>query len=175
MPRVARPIADRIFALSSPCPETGCWLWFGYVGADGYGRIATTRGEPPALTHRASYEASVGSIPSGFQVLHRCDVPSCVNPAHLFLGSQQDNMDDMIAKGRAEHPRGAALGTLGEANPAAVLTSAQVESIRAAYVPGRPGGHGPRQMGSTRDLAERFGVSQATISKIVARRYWRHM
>lgn len=77
-----------------PDPNSGCWLWDGYVNRGGYGRF----GE--GYAHRYSYEKLVGVIPPGLFVLHKCDVPSCVNPNHLWLGTQADNLADMRNKGR---------------------------------------------------------------------------
>jgi HNH endonuclease len=75
---------------------TGCWLWSLKPNRDGYGKFGHKR----KLAHRVSYEAFVGIIPSGKCILHRCDTRNCVNPDHLFIGTQQDNMADMYAKGR---------------------------------------------------------------------------
>src|SRR5438445_9082687 len=80
--------------------EDSCWLFTGYIIPDeGYGKVG---GE---LAHRRSWELNCGPIPEGIQVLHKCDNRPCVRPRHLFLGTHQDNMDDMHAKGRA-HTRG---------------------------------------------------------------------
>jgi len=82
--------------------ETSCWEWVCYLNCDGYGRFSTqVLGKwKGMLAHRASYALYKTFIPEGLLVLHRCDNPSCVNPDHLFLGTNQDNTDDMIAKGR---------------------------------------------------------------------------
>lgn len=82
-------------------PKTGCWLWTKTVTNGGYGIIGVggLRGSMrPA--HRVSWCLFHGDIPDGLHVLHRCDVPSCVNPDHLFLGTHQDNMNDKMSKGR---------------------------------------------------------------------------
>jgi hypothetical protein len=71
-----------------------CWLWTASRTKKGYGRFGTGR------AHRASFEAANGKIPPGKFVLHRCDVPACVNPKHLFLGTHSENMEDKYAKGR---------------------------------------------------------------------------
>lgn len=77
-----------------------CWPWLAST-KNGYGQINV--GGEISYAHRLSYEFANGEIPSGLFVCHRCDNKSCVNPVHLFLGTQQDNMDDMIAKGRDSH------------------------------------------------------------------------
>ena len=77
---------------------SGCWKWQGAVDSHGYGR--TRYNGKLTSAHRAAYEYMHKEIPEGMHVLHRCDNPPCINPAHLFLGTHQDNMDDMAAKGR---------------------------------------------------------------------------
>src|SRR5689334_15866969 len=96
-----RPLMDRLLERSSPEPNTGCWLWLGPVRPDGYGTIGRggrNGGMVPA--HRASYEVHFGPPPKELCVCHRCDVKTCINPAHLWLGTKKDNTQDMMRKGR---------------------------------------------------------------------------
>lgn len=104
--------------------------------------------------HRFAYELANGPIPDGLVVCHACDNPPCVNPAHLWTGTQRDNIADSIAKGRTDHK--------GESNAAAKLTESEVRTIREMYESGR----------SQKWLAGLFGVTQANISMIVIGDTW---
>lgn len=134
----------------------GCWLWEG-ANAGGYGRINFGRGKKTISTHRLMWESQFGAIPSGMVICHKCDVPSCVNPNHLWLGTQTANMADMSKKGRA--PGGTALG---KENGNSKLTESEVLEIRAAK-------------GFQREIGERFGISQVAVSDIKRLRRWKHL
>ena len=97
------PLSERFWLYVKRGRDNDCWLWTGSKrGA--YGKIKNSR--KSLLSHRVSYELHFGVIPNGMLVCHRCDIPGCVNPNHLFLGTQADNVRDMRAKGRAvDHPR----------------------------------------------------------------------
>lgn len=138
--------------------KNGCWVWFRSRNRQGYGQLRVDG--VPRLAHRVAWERAKGPIPAGFFVLHRCDNPACVNPAHLFLGTLADNNRDMIAKGR--HVSGFGKG---ENAGRALLNWAQVNAIRAEYAAGGT---------SMRRLAKEYGVSQGTIAKIVAGKNWNH-
>jgi hypothetical protein len=131
----------------------GCWLWMGKLHPRGYGRF---RGKTGDMAPRFSYECYRGEIPPGMQVCHKCDNPQCVNPDHLFLGTNQDNVDDKVRKGR--HP-------VGETCTSAKLTEAQVLEARALYVP-------RSKEFSTRKLAEKFGITHGQMWRIVAKKAW---
>ena len=85
-------------AMVSPEPNTGCWLWAGYVNPDGYGHF--NLGGKIERSHRVAYLEAKGNIPSGYLVLHRCDQPSCVNPDHLRIGTDVENADDKARRRR---------------------------------------------------------------------------
>jgi len=139
-------------------PESnGCWLWIGDVtNRWGYGRFGP--GRKVRLAHRVSYIAFNGQIPTGLRVLHTCDVPRCVNPAHLFLGTDTDNMRDMASKGRI---RGNA-GKRGEANVLARLNWNAAREIRASF---------PNK--SITELAVQFGVSRRAVRFVVDGDTWK--
>lgn len=132
-----------------------CWQWTASTNASGYGTFATRRGSQ--LAHRVSFLLHCGDIPPGMCVLHRCDNRRCVNPAHLFLGTHTQNMEDMKVKGRA-------VGHRGERNPRAILTERDVQSIRDEIANGV----------SQKSLAFRYAVSKQTISAISRNRNWKH-
>ena len=130
----------------------------------GYGRLQV--GRTSALAHRVSWELAHGPVPAGVHVLHRCDNRGCVNPAHLFLGSNADNVADREAKGRSRGARGAR-------NRNAKLNAEQVAAIRAEYVAARPGR--PRKGEPARSatvLAQRYGVTPSTIYHIARGWNW---
>ncbi len=136
--------------------ETGCWDWTASCAGKGYGQIKIPGTRKQDYAHRVSYRINIGEIPEGKYVLHRCDNPKCVNPAHLFLGNAKDNAQDMRDKGRH---------LPGEANTEAVLTAKDVIAIRAMLDTG---------MSQSR-IAEMFGISQITVSRIKRRLRWAHV
>lgn len=139
-----------------------CWLWLashkGSKWGLPYGRFGVQRDGRTRIVpaHRMAWALANGEPPEHLMVCHRCDIPSCVNPSHLFLGTQADNMRDMAAKGR--NPR-------GESHWRAVLTEDAVRCVLAAK------GNGAK----VSTLATEYGVAPATIRKIVRREHWRHV
>lgn len=133
-----------------------CWVWTGRRQTNGYG-VISVKGKPvPA--HRLSYTLYRGPIPEGMFVCHHCDTPLCVNPAHLFIGTHLDNVQDMMRKGR-HVPR---KNVHGERNPSAKLTDAQVIAI---IDDPRPDIH----------IAKDYGVSNVAIGLIKRGEKWKHL
>ena len=89
---------ERLLEKCVPEPNTGCWLWTEYCNEWGYGRLRVNGKK--MLAHRASWETFIGPIPDGLRVCHHCDTESCINPDHLFTGTDKDNVHDCIKKGR---------------------------------------------------------------------------
>jgi hypothetical protein len=129
-----------------PEPNSGCFLWMAAQHRQGYGNFH--HDGKCLLAHRVSWELYRGEIPHGMKVLHKCDNEPCVNPDHLFLGTQSDNMFDCGRKGRSNKA--------GSINGHAKLTEEDVRIIRAA----KP------SYGSRQRLAKRFGVTPANISQL---------
>ena len=101
--RARKPAQDRFNEKWEPVTESGCWIWTGTVcGENDYGQFFIDK---HVRAHRASWMLHKGEIPDGMLVLHKCDIPQCVNPDHLFLGTQQDNIIDMTAKGRHHYQK----------------------------------------------------------------------
>ena len=157
---------ERFEAKISRCPISGCWLWTAGINAHGYGDF-WAHGRTNAA-HRIAWELWVGQVPNGLHVLHRCDVRCCVNPAHLFLGTNADNMADRNAKQRQAFGKRNGAHTKpdrvrhGEAQGAAKLTEAQAIAIRND--PRRP-----------RFISAQYGVSRQTIHRIKRGTAWSHI
>lgn len=157
MPRiyVTLPIEERFWPKVRGGAPDECWEWQASRTPGGYGRIGCgDRVGGWAAAHRVSWELHHGPIPSGLLVLHRCDNPPCVNPAHLFLGTHADNGADRDAKGRRNDAR-------GERHASARLTVEQVREIRAQL------GDVPKK-----ELARRYGVRYQSIQAIASGKSW---
>lgn len=133
---------------------TGCLVWTGSRNKDGYG-LVYHMGKTQVL-HRLWYREFIGPIGDGLCVCHRCDNPACVEPSHLFLGTNDENVADKVAKQR--QARGV---TNGRAN----LTEQSVRAIRAEYASGE----------TQTVLAKRYGIHQTHVSLIVRRKEWAHL
>src|SRR3990167_3308464 len=93
------PLEERFFRYVNK-QDDGCWLWMAAKTHFGYGQLGSECGKTKVQAHRVSYKIFKGEIPKGMCVLHSCDVPACVNPEHLWLGTKYENTQDMIKKGR---------------------------------------------------------------------------
>ena len=138
-----------------PEPNSGCWLWEGNINRDGYGRLRH-HGQD-YLAHRFSWAVYRGKVPDEVCVLHKCDTPCCVNPEHLFLGSQADNMHDMTRKKRGRPQK-----HLGDDNGNSKLMTADILAIR-------------KDQRIYRKIALDYGVNLQTIYRIKTRQCWVHV
>ena len=132
----------------------GCWLWIGVRAPNGYGQFWLRDRQIGA--HRYALISTGTVVPPGKMVLHSCDNPPCVNPAHLRVGTGKDNAQDRVLRGRQ---------AVGEKTGRAKLNPASVREIRRIYATGA------RQV----DLAQQFGVSQTVISAVVRNETWAHV
>lgn len=128
---------ERFNSKWTPEPFSGCWLWLGWTNCNGYGEIHTGRPYGKIQAHRLSWILHKGEIPAGMQVLHHCDVRPCVNPDHLWLGTNDDNARDKLLKNRQSR----------------FLTPKQVEEIRVSNA-------------TSCALASKYGVHPTTIGDI---------
>lgn len=150
------PVEERISSHFTRGSDHECWVWTKLKNRAGYGMISTQVGM--ALGHRVMWEmANSQKIPPKMVVMHTCDNPACVNPAHLRLGTQLENLKDMQAKRRHVVPH-----ARGEDHHDARLTEAKVRHIRSCNE-------------SNYDLADKYGVSPSTIGKIRRRVTWKHI
>jgi hypothetical protein len=157
-----RTPADRFWA--RVIKTDGCWLWRG-THTRGYGIFSVN--QTPIGAHRFSYELAHGSIPEGMFICHTCDNPGCVNPAHLWAGTHQENVTDMITKGRnytgGNPPDRVARG---ERTHHAKLTASQVIEIRSRHK-SNPTSHA--------QLAKEYDVNPSMITRIINRENWKHI
>jgi hypothetical protein len=144
---------ERFFHNVNKTPD--CWLWIASK-TKGYG-VFPNKLIRSRLAHRYSFRIAFGFLDENLLVLHKCDTPACVNPAHLFLGTHQDNATDKISKGR-----GKTGVCLGEANNKAKLNANQIIKIR-------------QDARSGQVIAEEYGVSRATVHRVKTKKNWRRV
>lgn len=150
------PFWERVAELTIPEPMSGCHIFTGYLNHDGYGRMYN--GERLVFVHRVVWIKEHGEIPDGLEVCHRCDVRSCLNPAHLFLGTHGENVRDCWSKGRG--PR-----LIGSQQGMSKLVEADIPNIRARIAIGT----------SCAAIARDYQVSEGLIRHIKKRRSWKHV
>jgi hypothetical protein len=138
----------------------GCWIWTGFRDHNNRGSFvpgSQRQGVPKWQTHRFAWFITFGVIPIGLSVLHKCDNPPCCRPDHLFIGTQKDNMQDALKKGRTLR---------GDNCPWAKLTAEQVILMRRRY---------RSEYISYTDLAKDFGIHPTTVGEIMRRKKWAHV
>ena len=145
-----------------------CWIWLASK-IRGYGMFKLKC--KMVISHRLMYELAYGKILEGLHVLHTCYNPSCVNPNHLWLGTQQDNVNDMYSKGRQSRVgnRGrnkGMIGNRGGANGRSILTEEEVLEIRQLYSKGNF---------TQQEISDTFGISRPQVNSIVNRLTWKYV
>ena len=131
--------------------DTHCWQWKASKNGSGYGQLGGGFGKRPLAAHRVSYELFRSKIPDGFVVCHRCDNPSCVNPAHLFVGTHKDNIQDALRKGRMKGVPDEL--KVPKVNRVLKLTDAQIRAIRC-------------DSRLHKDIAREYKIHYSTVSRI---------
>lgn len=157
---------DQLLDRATPEPNTGCWLWAGGINEDGYGHVEHDRKN--WTTHRLAWVLTHGAVPEGLCVCHKCDTPACINPDHLFIGTNADNILDRHRKGRdAVGDRNGSRARpetrpRGEANGRSKFTAEKVVEMRSAYAAGV----------YQAELARRYGVTPSAIRWILKGLNW---
>lgn len=155
MPRKGEflPLRERLERNAARDDKTGCLVWHGARDKDGYGLIQDTYPQRVLRrAHRASFEEVNGPIPDGMQVCHRCDNPACIEPAHLFVGTNSDNQVDAVRKGRNAHQR---------------VTVDEVRTLRRGVKRGEV---------DWKQFADARGLSRIAVYEMVCgKRKWRHV
>ena len=152
MARPRIPIHEKIERSIVRIPESGCWIWMKKVNHRGYGMTCLGKGSNLSA-HRASYESKYGAIPNGMMALHICDISSCVNPDHIFIGTQQDNLTDKVLKKRQANGQNHGMSKLKEFEAKEIKYSEE----------------------KTIKLALRFNCSPVMVRQIRQGKYWKHI
>jgi hypothetical protein len=149
-----KTLAERLWEDVDRREEHECWEWQGNRTNKGYGRFNYLK--KTYFTHRVAWELHNGTIPDGMVICHRCDNRSCCNPAHLFLGTQSENVADMIHKDR---------NARGKRNTNAKLVDSDIVAIRQLADAGV----------TVSSIAEQYGIAYQTVRRIVRRSGWKHV
>ena len=159
MPRKKISPYERVMAKVTIDKDTGCWLFVGARNEKGYGLVGLgSRKDKVGKTHRVVYKHHKGEIPEHLFVCHKCDVPNCCNPDHLFLGTLHENNADMFRKGRNAH-----LPIWnGETNVNAKLTKEKVLYLRNTDK-------------TVVELSKEWGLSITTLYRAKNKTTWRHV
>ena len=144
---------DKIFYRSAR--KGACLIWQGSRGGNGYGTVR--RNKAYIYVHRLAWEATYGHIPNGLFVMHKCDVPLCIEPTHLMLGTNADNLRDASAKGRIPN---------GERRENSILTESAVKEMRERYAAGGIG---------LESLGKKYGVCFSVARRVIRRETWGHV
>lgn len=152
MARPRIPLPEKMERNTIRIPESGCWIWMSSLNTGGYGKTGLGRGSHLSA-HRVSYEQKFGPIPKDKFALHTCDIKCCVNPDHIFLGTQKENMADKVNKNRQAK---------GEKHGMHKLTKEQAIEVKSGTA-------------DAYELANKFDCSVSTIRQIRSGLYWKHL
>jgi hypothetical protein len=164
-PTTGRTLQDRLFDRIKIVGD--CWVWQGAKTKQGYGRLSyRAKYSQPVYAHRAMYEDVHGPVPADMEVCHSCDNPACINPAHLWVGTHKENIQDAIRKGRHYFRKGRPPGgPHGSASHRAVLTVDQVREIRKLR------GAGLRPI----EIAQRLDQPYQRVYAVISGQSWKHV
>lgn len=154
--RISRPIFDRFWEKVNKKSNNECWEWIAHTQL-GYGRFR--QNNTMVQAHRFSWKFYYGPIPGELHVLHKCNNRKCVNPKHLFLGTDKDNALDKVSKNRQQK-------LVGVTNGRAKLTEKDILNIRKLYTQG---------IKNQQELENMYNVINAHISRIIRRVVWKHL
>lgn len=159
--RIGMNLVERLDDWTHPDPITGCWWWSGTIGTGGHAQIGLFVGARYRVTSavKVNYVRFVGDVPRGMVVRHKCDQALCVNPDHLEIGTQRDNVQDMLDRGRHRPGR-------GERNVHSVLNDDAIRAMRVLWATGQF---------NFSQLGRAFRVNYKTVGRVVSGEGWSHV